>query len=146
MKAPTRVSLPFSLVTVTSTRPAAWAGVAAVKVVVLTNVTDVAAVPLFWVIPLAIYLLTFILAFSRRKIICLGLSNRLLNILTFPVLAISARWSSLPVSMILGLHFMLLFFAGTAPDVMKPAGANWEKPGWHEVDIESDLRELEGHH
>ena len=73
--------------------------------------TDVAAIPLFWVIPLAIYLLTFVLAFSRRKIICLGLSNRMLNILTFPVLAISARWSSLPVSMILGLHFMLLFFA-----------------------------------
>ena len=26
------------------------------------------------------------------------------------------------------LVFMLLFFAGTAPDVMKPAGDNWRKP------------------
>jgi caa(3)-type oxidase subunit IV len=26
--------------------------------------------------------------------------------------------------------FMLLFFAGTAPDVMKPQGRNWEKPAW----------------
>ena len=28
------------------------------------------------------------------------------------------------------LVFMLLFFAGTAPDVMKSHGTNWEKPGW----------------
>jgi len=28
------------------------------------------------------------------------------------------------------LVFMLLFFAGTAPDVMKAEGRNWEKPAW----------------
>ncbi|MBY0398705.1 cytochrome C oxidase subunit IV family protein [Myxococcota bacterium] len=28
------------------------------------------------------------------------------------------------------LVFMLLFFAGTAPDVMKAHGTNWEKPAW----------------
>jgi caa(3)-type oxidase subunit IV len=28
------------------------------------------------------------------------------------------------------LVFMLLFFAATAPDVMKPAGSNWIKPAW----------------
>lgn len=28
------------------------------------------------------------------------------------------------------LIFMLLFFAGTAPDVMKERGTNWEKPAW----------------
>ena len=28
------------------------------------------------------------------------------------------------------LVFMLLFFAGTAPDVMKSHGTNWEKPAW----------------
>ena len=38
-----------------------------------------------------------------------------------------------------GLVFMLLFFAGTAPDVMKPSGTNWVKPGWVEVPIEKDL-------
>ncbi len=26
--------------------------------------------------------------------------------------------------------FMVLFFAGTAPDVMKAEGRNWEKPDW----------------
>jgi len=44
------------------------------------------------------------------------------------------------------LMFMLLFFAGTAPDVMRPDGTNWVKPGWVEVDIEGDLDPLEGHH
>ena len=28
------------------------------------------------------------------------------------------------------LVFMLLFFAGTAPDVMKSSGKNWKKPAW----------------
>ena len=28
------------------------------------------------------------------------------------------------------LVFMFLFFAGTAPDVMKNHGTNWEKPSW----------------
>lgn len=28
------------------------------------------------------------------------------------------------------LVFMFLFFAGVAPDVMKPDGALWEKPSW----------------
>ena len=32
--------------------------------------------------------------------------------------------------MVTMLVFMLLFFAGTAPDVMKPQGRNWEKPVW----------------
>ena len=28
------------------------------------------------------------------------------------------------------LLFMLLFFAGTAPDVMESHGSNWSKPSW----------------
>ncbi len=28
------------------------------------------------------------------------------------------------------LVFMLLFFAGTAPDVMNDSGSGWEKPAW----------------
>ena len=32
--------------------------------------------------------------------------------------------------MVTMLVFMLLFFAGTAPDVMKPSGRNWDKPTW----------------
>jgi caa(3)-type oxidase subunit IV len=32
--------------------------------------------------------------------------------------------------MVTTLVFILLFFAATAPDVMKPDGRNWEKPSW----------------
>ncbi len=36
------------------------------------------------------------------------------------------------------LAFMLLFFAGTAPDVMKPDGSNWTKPGWQQLERAGD--------
>src|SRR4030095_14803073 len=46
---------------------------------VTTYVTaDVAAVPLLWVIPLALYLLTFVLAFSRKQFVPSVLLNRLM--------------------------------------------------------------------
>ena len=32
------------------------------------------------------------------------------------------------------LVFMFLFFAGTAPDVMKDSGTNWVKPAWIEAE------------
>lgn len=40
------------------------------------------------------------------------------------------------------LVFMLLFFAGTAPDVMKSSGTNWEKPAW--IQAEADFLERGG--
>jgi len=51
-----------------------WIGLAAVPSGLLVAVTahistDVAAVPLLWVVPLALYLLTFVIVFSRRPII-----------------------------------------------------------------------------
>jgi len=53
---------------------AIWVGLAAVPSGLLIAVTahistDVAAVPLLWVLPLALYLLTFVIVFSRRTII-----------------------------------------------------------------------------
>lgn len=46
------------------------------------------------------------------------------------------------------LLFMLLFFAGTAPDVMESHGSNWEKPAWvagtAHPDVPADSHE-EGH-
>ena len=51
-----------------------WVALAAVPAGLLVAVTahistDVAAVPLLWVLPLALYLLTFVIAFARRPII-----------------------------------------------------------------------------
>jgi hypothetical protein len=43
---------------------------------------------------------------------------------------------------------MLLFFAGTAPDVMKDDGTQWEKPSWKAdaVAASSGIQEPAGHH
>lgn len=38
----------------------------------------------------------------------------------------------IPYAMATCLVFMLLFFAGTAPDVMKAEGSGWQKPAWME--------------
>jgi hypothetical protein len=51
-----------------------WLGLAAVPSTLMMSVTtfismDVAAVPLLWVVPLALYLLTFVLAFAERQIV-----------------------------------------------------------------------------
>jgi caa(3)-type oxidase subunit IV len=46
------------------------------------------------------------------------------------------------------LVFMLLFFAGTAPDVMKAEGNNWVKPSWQEAAAQAgaDTRGDGDHH
>jgi caa(3)-type oxidase subunit IV len=47
-----------------------------------------------------------------------------------------------------GLVFMLLFFAGTAPDVMKMEGSGWAKPAWQQAAAEHAAGEGQGagHH
>jgi hypothetical protein len=73
--------------------------------------TDVAAVPLFWVVPLALYLVTFILVFARRKAKWL----RFAPAIQAPLLAaviIEAFWSlELGLYWLFGLHLAAFFFA-----------------------------------
>ncbi len=69
--------------------------------------TDIAAIPLFWIVPLAIYLLTYILAFSGRA--PSGPYSRMLLIVTVPTLAVSVVWSTFPMWLMLGLHLAILF-------------------------------------
>jgi hypothetical protein len=68
---------------VTWTTRLRWTALAAVPSSLLMGLTtylstDIAAVPLLWVIPLALYLLTFVVAFARRPLV----SNWLLTVLT----------------------------------------------------------------
>ena len=44
------------------------------------------------------------------------------------------------------LVFMLLFFAGVAPDVMKADGTNWRKPLWFETGVDITARDPVGVH
>jgi protein-L-isoaspartate O-methyltransferase len=50
--------------------------------------TDVAAVPLLWVLPLTLYLLTFVLVFARRKLLPHGWMVRIQPFLVLPLAAV----------------------------------------------------------
>jgi len=44
------------------------------------------------------------------------------------------------------LVLMLLFFAGTAPDVMQPDGQLWVKPSWDGADVQQSPPQMESPH
>jgi hypothetical protein len=76
-------SLPHGRSSVTSSRRLHWLALAACGSMLLLTITNhltqnVAPVPLLWVLPLAIYLLTFTLVFSRRHFYSRALFIRLL--------------------------------------------------------------------
>ncbi len=61
----------------------------ALMVAVTTYITtDLASAPLFWVIPLALFLLTFILVFRERELIPIAIVSRALPILVVALLAV----------------------------------------------------------
>jgi len=95
----------------TSLRWIAYAFIASSLLTAVTThiSTDVAAMPLLWVLPLALYLLSFIVAFSRRAgPYSVGIGAGLL-LATFPLVAISFfELSSLPVVALIGLHLTAL--------------------------------------
>lgn len=71
--------------------------------------TDIAAIPLLWVIPLAIYLLTFILVFARRPPIPHGLVVELLPIVMLPLVMVLASRATGPLALVLPVHPLALF-------------------------------------
>lgn len=73
--------------------------------------TDVASVPLIWIIPLALYLLTFIIAFGNKQLIKLPLTS-LLFVVTLVVLGAFIILSP-PISVwvTITLHLLVFFFA-----------------------------------
>lgn len=73
--------------------------------------TDIASVPLLWMVPLSTYLLTLILAFSGRVVLSIRASGHLLAIAAAPV-ALGALGLALPTSLLMASHVTLLFAAG----------------------------------
>jgi hypothetical protein len=93
---------------------AIWGALAAVPSGLLIAVTahistDVAAVPLLWVAPLALYLLTFVIAFQTRPIIP---HRFVLGVQPFFILALVVAILAFPVTSTIGLialHLLVLF-------------------------------------
>ncbi len=104
-------------------RKACWFALAACGSMLLLSITNhiaenVAAVPLLWVVPLAVYLLTFILSFGPRRTYNRGLWFRLLafalGILAYAIFninAVEAIEISLPI-FLLGLFVCCMFCHG----------------------------------
>ncbi|MBX3286502.1 MAG: fused MFS/spermidine synthase [Actinobacteria bacterium] len=86
-----------------------WAGFAAVPSGLMLGVTrhissDVAAMPLLWVVPLALYLGTFIVAFGRRPERAVAVASRALKLLVVPLtLSFFGFLSSIEVGLALHL-------------------------------------------
>lgn len=92
-----------------------WVALAAVPSSLMLSVTtyvstDVAAVPLLWVVPLALYLLTFVIAFARRPLIGFGWLRTLFPLIVLlPAITIVMR--STPPLAGIPLHFLAFFAA-----------------------------------
>lgn len=71
--------------------------------------TDVAAVPLLWVVPLAIYLLTFVLVFARRPMVPLSVSVRAQALVVAPLAVLMLVGITRPLWLIALVHLLALF-------------------------------------
>jgi len=95
---------------ITWARRLAWVGLAAVPSSMMLGVTqhattDIAAVPLLWVIPLTLYLLTFIIAFSGRVRLNPGALGRLSSIVVIALAVAFLLEAREPMAVLLAVHF-----------------------------------------
>ncbi|WP_109487097.1 fused MFS/spermidine synthase [Occallatibacter savannae] len=99
---------------ITWARRLRWIALAFIPSSLMLGVTtamtaDVPAIPLFWIVPLALYLLSFVLVFARRQIIAPETFNRRLPILILCGLLPGMLQTKLPLPALLGLYSILLF-------------------------------------
>src|SRR5678815_6627 len=73
--------------------------------------TDVASVPLIWIIPLALYLLTFIIAFGNKQIIKLPVTSILFSIALLVLGAFIILEPPISVWITISVHLLVFFFA-----------------------------------
>lgn len=100
----------------TVARRALWVALSAVPSSLLVGVTtylgtDIAPFPLLWVIPLALYLLTFVLVFAERRALSTRLASRLLPLPVAGVFIVLLSEAAAPTWALLALHLGLFFLA-----------------------------------
>jgi spermidine synthase len=95
---------------------AKWVGLAAVPSGLLVAVTaqitmDVAAAPFLWVLPLSLFLLTFVIAFARQPIVQVGTLSRILPLMAAMVVLVIVFGLNLPIWLTLTVHLGFFFVA-----------------------------------
>ncbi|HEX8686251.1 MAG TPA: fused MFS/spermidine synthase [Pyrinomonadaceae bacterium] len=73
--------------------------------------TDLAAVPLLWVIPLSLYLLSFVIVFGRRRVIEPGFAGRLVPGVAVLLALVYLSGATEPAWFLIIFHLLFLFCA-----------------------------------
>jgi hypothetical protein len=115
--APAQTRVHTDVVPVTWLRRGRWIALSLVPSSLMLAVTsyistDVAAVPLLWIVPLGIYLLTFAVAFGRHSAAAGALARRALPLLVVPLAVFMVAKVRAPLGVIVTLH--LCAFAAIA--------------------------------
>jgi hypothetical protein len=76
--------------------------------------TDLAPIPLLWVVPLAVYLLTFTFVFARRPIIPHAVVQRWVPLVAIMVALVLLTEATEPMPVVLGLHLLAFFWLALA--------------------------------
>jgi SAM-dependent methyltransferase len=76
--------------------------------------TDIAAVPLLWVVPLTLYLLSFVNAFARKPLISISAANRAVRITMLPITLALIMGVVRPAGLVMALHILTLFACALA--------------------------------
>ena len=108
-----------SAVPVTAQRRLRWAILAFAPTSLMMGVTtyftsNVANIPLQWVVPLGIYLITFIMAFTRTRTFSLELVLRALPIAAVSLLFLILSRTTEPAWLLILVHLVFLLLAGLA--------------------------------
>ena len=88
-----------------------WVLLAAIPSSLLLGVTNyltanLAPMPLLWVLPLGLYLLTFIIAFARRPLAKSAVWARLLPLIVTPLALIMILEATEPIAVLAGIHIL----------------------------------------
>src|SRR4030095_11198077 len=76
--------------------------------------TDVASVPLLWIAPLALYLLSFVIAFSPRAQRTRAMASRLMPLFVLALALMLISGITDPLSVIVPLHLIAFFVIAVA--------------------------------
>ena len=101
---------------ISSGRRARWIALAAVPSSLMLSVTtyistDIAAIPLLWIVPLALYLLTFALVFGRRRIVPHRFWVELLPVALLPLVLVLVARANEPLALVIPTHLVTFFVA-----------------------------------
>ena len=91
-----------------------WIALAAVPCSLMLSVTthlttDISPIPLLWVLPLALYVTSFVLVFARKQFVPYRFMVRVLPIVVLPLVVVMLRGASQPLWLIISLHLVGFF-------------------------------------